>query len=125
MTQQREGLLSPHQLAALKDIFHQGSLQASAAMAKWLSRSSVIELDSLEQLPLEEATGILGEAGQAFDRVVGRLFYGRADGGFVRVSTRIEDADLSAARARIEPFARQLDTLLAQHWPEEVASKRL
>ena len=71
------------------------------------------------------ATGILGEAGQAFDRVVGRLFYGRADGGFVRVSTRIEDADLSAARARIEPFARQLDTLLAQHWPEEVASKRL
>ena len=65
------------------------------------------------------ATGILGEAGQAFDRVVGRLLHGRADGGFVRVSTPIEAGDVAAARERLEPFALSLDALLAQHWPAE------
>jgi EpsI family protein len=70
------------------------------------------------------ATGILGEAGQAFDRVVGRLIHGRADGGFVRVSTPIEEGDIEAARQRLEPFALRLDTLLAHHWPEEIASER-
>jgi EpsI family protein len=71
------------------------------------------------------ATGILGEAGQAFDRVVGRLIHGRADGGFVRVSTPIQDGDIDAARERLEPFALRLDTLLSTHWPEEVATERL
>ena len=31
------------------------------ALGKWLGRPSVIEIDSLEQLPLEEATGLLAE----------------------------------------------------------------
>jgi EpsI family protein len=70
-------------------------------------------------------TGILGEAGQAVDRVVGRLLHGRADGGFVRVSTPIEEGDLESARQRLEPFALRLDTLLADHWPEEIASEGL
>jgi len=70
------------------------------------------------------ATGILGEVGQAYDRVIGRLFYGRADGGFVRVSTRIQAGNIEAARERLEPFARRLDTLLASHWPTEVALAR-
>lgn len=71
------------------------------------------------------ATGILGEVGQAYDRVVGRLFHGRADGGFVRVSTPIEEGDVDAARSRLEPFARRLDALLDRHWPEEIATARL
>ena len=68
------------------------------------------------------ATSILGETGQAFDRVIGRLLHGRADGGFVRVSTRIEEGGIDSARARLQHFAGELDTLLAHHWPEERAT---
>ena len=71
------------------------------------------------------STGIMGEGEHAFDRVVGRLLYGRADGGFVRVSTPIEEGDIESARQRLEPFARRLDALLAQHWPSEKPSESL
>ena len=47
------------QLAALESSFHQGSADASQALAKWIGKPSVVEIDSLEQLPLEEATGLL------------------------------------------------------------------
>ena len=47
------------QLAALESAFHQGSADASQALAKWIGKPSVVEIDSLEQLPLEEATDLL------------------------------------------------------------------
>lgn len=59
MTESNNNLLDAFQLAALRSAFHQGSAEASQALAQWIGKPSVIELDSLEQLPLEEATGLL------------------------------------------------------------------
>jgi len=62
VTDRSNHLLDARQLAALESSFHQGSADASQALAKWIDRPSVVEIDSLEQLPLEAATGLL-EAG--------------------------------------------------------------
>jgi len=59
LTDSNNNLLDAFQLAALRSSFHQGSAEASQALAQWIGKPSVIELDSLEQLPLEEATGLL------------------------------------------------------------------
>ena len=59
MKEEGNQLLNPHQLAALEHSLHQGSAEASEAFARWIGKPSLIELDALEQLPLEEATGLL------------------------------------------------------------------
>ena len=64
MTHPHDVSLSSKQLAALETAFHAGSDDASKALAKWIGRPFIIELDSLDQLPLEEATEILS-AGEA------------------------------------------------------------
>lgn len=46
-------------VAALREPFHQGSVDASRAFEKWLGRPASIELDALMALPLSEATGVL------------------------------------------------------------------
>jgi chemotaxis protein CheC len=51
--------LDASKLARLETSFHRGSADASWALARWIGRPSVVEIDSLEQLPLEEATGML------------------------------------------------------------------
>jgi chemotaxis protein CheC len=52
-------LLSESQLAVLRSSLHRGSANASKALSAWIEKPSVVEIDSLEQLPLEEATGVL------------------------------------------------------------------
>jgi EpsI family protein len=64
-------------------------------------------------------TGILGGLDQNLDRLEGRLFHGRADGALVRLSTVTDGSDDVAARSRLLAFARVLDPLLAERWPEE------
>ncbi len=59
MTDQSNNLLDASKLATLKSSFHQGAADASRALAQWIGKPSVVEIDSLELLPLEEATGIL------------------------------------------------------------------
>ena len=59
MTDRGENLLNAFQVAALESAFHQGSIDASQALARWIGKPSVVEIDSLEQLPLPEATGLL------------------------------------------------------------------
>ena len=59
MTDLSKNLLDARQLAALRSSLHLGSEEASQALAKWIGKPSVVEIDSLEQLPLEEATGLL------------------------------------------------------------------
>jgi chemotaxis protein CheC len=59
VTDQGNHPLHARQLAALESAFHQGSADASESLAKWIGRPSLVEIDSLEQLPLEEATGVL------------------------------------------------------------------
>ncbi len=59
-----ENLLSESQLRRLADVLHLGAERASAAMVTWLSTPSMVEIDSLEQLPVMEAAEVLGEADQ-------------------------------------------------------------
>ena len=59
MTESGSSQLNAVQLAALEASLHQGSANASAALKQWLGKDSVVELDSIEQCPLEEATAIL------------------------------------------------------------------
>jgi chemotaxis protein CheC len=59
MTSANNPLLNATQLSALERAFHRGSADASDALAKWIGKPSVVEIDSLEQLPLNEATGVL------------------------------------------------------------------
>lgn len=59
MTDQDETLLNASQLAALEASLHRGSMHASKTLASWIGKPSVVEIDSLEQLPLEEATAVL------------------------------------------------------------------
>ena len=59
MSDQSNNLLDAFQLAALRAALHQGSAEASQALARWIGKPSVIEIDALEQLPLEEATDLL------------------------------------------------------------------
>ncbi len=61
MTESRGDLFTPSQLAALQSSFHLGAEEASTALAKWIGKPSVVEIDSLEQLPLEEATSLLSD----------------------------------------------------------------
>jgi chemotaxis protein CheC len=59
VTGQSENLLDGRQLAKLETALHQGSADASQALARWIGRPSVVEIDSLEQLPLARATELL------------------------------------------------------------------
>jgi chemotaxis protein CheC len=59
VTYSGNNLLNASQLVAFTSSFHQGSTDASQALATWIGKPSVVEIDSLEQLPLEEATGLL------------------------------------------------------------------
>ena len=65
-------------------------------------------------------TGILGGLDQNVDRLMGRLFDGRADGALVRVSTPILNGNSVEARGRILSFSSLLDPLLGEHWPTEI-----
>ena len=70
-------------------------------------------------------TGLLGGFDQNWDRLVGRLLDGRADGALVRISTAIvgegDGGGETAARSRLTAFAAMLDPLLAEHWPIETS----
>ena len=59
MTEQWTDKLGARELATLADAFHAGSAEASQALAKWIGKPSAIEIDSLEQMPLRVATGML------------------------------------------------------------------
>lgn len=55
-------LLNERQRNALALAFHDGSADASRALAKWLGKPCVIEVDAIEQLPLAEAADLLGSS---------------------------------------------------------------
>ncbi len=59
MSSGNEHLLTSRQLETLTAAFHRGAAHASEALAKWIGKPSVVEVDSVEQLPIEQATGIL------------------------------------------------------------------
>jgi len=63
-------------------------------------------------------TGMVGGFDQNWDRLVGRLFAGRADGALIRLSTPLSGDEVTA-RSRLLSFATALDPLVARHWPDE------
>ncbi|HXY32941.1 MAG TPA: hypothetical protein VEI07_01875 [Planctomycetaceae bacterium] len=56
-------LFTPAQVEKLTLAFHAGAASASEAMTKWLSRPTVITIDSVDQCSLEQAPTILGDTG--------------------------------------------------------------
>jgi chemotaxis protein CheY-P-specific phosphatase CheC len=52
-------ILTAQQMAALESLLHRGSQNASQMLAKWIEKPSVVEIDSLEQLDLEDAANLL------------------------------------------------------------------
>lgn len=62
---------------------------------------------------------LASELAHAWDRFVGRIVDGRADGAFVRISAPLDDLDEDSVRARLFRFGVALDAELAAHWPSE------
>lgn len=54
-----ENRLTPHQIASLENALHAGSVAASKALSRWVERSAIIELDSLQWLPVDQVTSVL------------------------------------------------------------------
>ncbi len=67
MTPSNQQQLDAGKLQALRGALHDGSALASRALADWLGKPSVIEIDSLEQLSLQEATGVLSVGADSDD----------------------------------------------------------
>lgn len=57
-------LLTSAEIERLTLAFHAGAAAASEAMTKWLSKPTVISIDSVDQSPLEQAPTILGDSGE-------------------------------------------------------------
>lgn len=64
MTENANHTLNASQLEALAELLRPGSHNASEMLAKWIGKPSVVEILALEQLPLDEATDLLGANGQ-------------------------------------------------------------
>ncbi len=54
--------LSAGQLERIGAALHEGAAQASEALGKWINRPTRITVHDVEQLPLEQATSVLGTA---------------------------------------------------------------
>jgi len=65
---------------------------------------------------------VVGELAHAWDRFVGRLTVGRADGAFVRLSTPLRGESVQSGRARLRAFGKGLAPQLAAHWPQETGA---
>lgn len=53
-------LFNERQWQTLERAFHEGSAEASQALATWVGKPSVVEIDAIEQLPIAEAGELLG-----------------------------------------------------------------
>jgi chemotaxis protein CheC len=54
-------MLSDSQLTALTILFRHGADDASAALSRWLDRHAQISVEEVEQVPLVDATNVLGD----------------------------------------------------------------
>lgn len=59
MTDLEHVWLDASQLELLRTCLHRGAQEASQALATWIGKPSVIEVDSIEQCPLEQACELL------------------------------------------------------------------
>lgn len=59
-------VFTENQLALLKKAFQACAKHASDSMSKWLSLPSLITIESVEQVPLEESADLLGQEEETF-----------------------------------------------------------
>jgi len=55
-------MLTEQQLTALTMVFRHGAADASLALTRWLGKPSHVSVEQVEQIPLTDATHILGDA---------------------------------------------------------------
>lgn len=55
-------MLEPNQLQQLHRLFGTGAEQATLALSRWLDRPARITVERVEQLPLNQATDVLGDS---------------------------------------------------------------
>jgi chemotaxis protein CheC len=81
LTAQDDNVLTGPQLEAFRTALHAGAAEASLALSRWIHKTATISLDAVEQLPLHEATSVLGVrdepvcfcAAQVSGRLAGQL----------------------------------------------------
>jgi len=56
---------------------------------------------------------------QNIQRFIGRVFYNRNDGAFIRVTVDTDSKGIGAGEELTTRFAKKVLTLLPQYWPEE------
>lgn len=66
-------LFSSDQLERLTRAFHSGAAVGSDAMQRWLGVPTLISIDSVDQCPMEMATGVLGQTGDAVGMCLMRM----------------------------------------------------
>jgi chemotaxis protein CheC len=64
LTEKTNHILNAGQLDALAALLQPGSHHASDMLARWIGKPSVVDIQSLENLPLDEAAELLGADGQ-------------------------------------------------------------
>jgi chemotaxis protein CheC len=77
-------MLNEQQLKALTIVFRHGEDEASAALSKWLGRPARISVEQVQQLPLAEATAVLGSP-DAPICACAMAMYGRITGELILV----------------------------------------
>ena len=60
MTGQDDTSLTGPQLEAFRTALDGGAAEASLALSRWIHKTATVSLDAVEQLPLHEATSVLG-----------------------------------------------------------------
>jgi chemotaxis protein CheC len=75
-------MLSEPQLAALTVVFRAGAADATIALSRWLGKPAQISVERVEQLPLHDATEVLGEADAPLAACV-MVIHGRVTGQLI------------------------------------------
>ena len=100
-------MLADQQLAALTMLFRRGSEEASVALSRWLGRPSRISVEQVEQVPLSEATAVLGDTDAPVcfcvmglkGRVTGQLILAFDDASGLALSDLLLEKPLGTATA--------------------------
>jgi chemotaxis protein CheC len=61
LTGQDDTTLTGPQLEAFRTALDGGAAEASLALSRWIHKTATVSLDAVEQLPLHEATSVLGD----------------------------------------------------------------
>ncbi len=99
MTAQDDNVLTGPQLEAFSTALRGGAAEASLALGRWIHKTAHISLDSVEQLPLHEATSVLGVredpicfcVAQIRGRLVGQLILAFDDGSGLALADMLLD----------------------------------